>query len=443
MSFDDDGEMNYSTSVRRGKPPSSITKSSTMGPNLLVSTDKKRSRKCVLKLSCRWALSFFFFVIVSTTLVRINYNSGNHHDSQNSNTKAQETRKWKPNGPWDAPPPGLYGEDETGSFENCSQTFTPERWKPVSQPYGSSSLDSDDGNVTVSCHTIYYRAPVAELSKPHSLIVGVLSAASGSGPNRRSYIRSTWAKETSVFFLVAGPWADVKEEYMQYKDMIWINEDEIYLGEQSVLTYKTVSFFAIVQKYALDPKDGGFQYALKTDDDSYVKTKAIQSKIDNSIKEGEKLHYFGHCPQFMVKPLREGDTKKWVMTYQTYPEPMFPLYCQGAGFILSREFIDCAVNNHHISNFRYMPFEDVSVGILAERCGFHSHMVAGVNVFRENTKRERKCVNNGISMTECFKDDPDWPRVPINLFTELLIQHRVDTKEDMFNIHKLLQDRTN
>merc|ERR1719162_2136998 len=127
---------------------------------------------------------------------------------------------------------------------------------------------------------------------------------------------------------------------------------------------------------------------------------------------------------------------KWVVTYKMYPEPMFPRYCQGAGFGLSRTLLDCAAGGHHVSDFRYIPFEDVSIGILAERCGYEPIMTKGVKAFRADTEKERKCVRKNIPMTECYGDSEKWPPTPH--MEGNLIQHRVETREDMDNMHKSL-----
>jgi hypothetical protein len=294
----------------------------------------------------------------------------------------------------------------------------------------------------ISCHELQYRAPYQSIRNSGRVLVGILSAASGYGPNRRNYIRSTWAnKFPGVFFLVAGPWEDVKEEYMFYQDMIWIDEDEVYKGEDSVLTYKTMSYFSIVTNTAKSVEDGGFAYAVKTDDDSYVNLKGIYDKVFHNQKQEEEeeaggkeeLHYFGQCPQFQVLPSRDP-TNKWSVSYATYPEPKLPLYCQGAGFVLSRTLLSCAANE--MPNMRYQPFEDAAIGMVAERCGYKPTMVAGVRVFRADTPKERKCVNQSIPMKECYKDDPDgWPPKPPNM-NKILIQHRVESKDDMVTVHK-------
>ena len=373
---------------------------------------------------------------ISTSSISTSNSNGHDviiHQAETSIITQNQAKTWIPQHPWDAPPPGFYSESDTGSFQNCSQSFT-HNHKPT--------ISNNDGFITVSCHTFTFHAPIESIQYPNDIVIGVLSAASGSGPKRRHYIRSTWAKELQhgVYFLVAGPWKDIEQEFMFYKDMIWIDEDEVYQGEQSVLTYKTICFFTIVHKFARSVEQGGFHHAIKTDDDSYVNVKKFreffaQEDHDDDDKSSQEYDYFGQCPQFQVKPSRDRKNK-WPVTYTTYPEPSFPLYCQGAGFGLSRELLSCAVDQGHVEKFRYMPFEDVSIGILAERCGYKPTMIPGIKVFRADTPKERKCVNEAIPMIECYKGDDTWP--PDAHMSTKLIQHRVESKDDMVRIHQSL-----
>lgn len=343
---------------------------------------------------------------------------------------------WSPAHPWDAPPDGLFDEKDTGSFENCTSSFTPV--KPGSSSGSDSGNDTDIRTITVSCHKLGYRAPLNTLAHAGPVLIGVLSAAAGSGPRRRNYIRSTWgSKFPGLFFLVAGPWDDkIAAEYNFYQDMIWIDEEEVYKGEDSVLTYKTMSYFSIAHRHAPGVEDGGFRYAIKTDDDSYVNIERIYGMLFHNAditKSHPSLDYFGQCPQFQVQPSRDP-SNKWSVSFEVYPEPSFPLYCQGAGFGLSRSLLSCA--EHIIPKIRYQPFEDASIGLLAERCGYVPTMVAGVRVFRADTPKERKCVNTSTSMVDCYKDEPGaWPPKPPKM-ENILVQHRVESKEDMVNIHK-------
>jgi len=351
-------------------------------------------------------------------------------------TKGDTT--WSPSHPWDAPPDGLFDGNDTGAFENCTRSFTPVR----SRNNADNVYDNDDTlrTITVSCHEIGYRAPLISLQNSGPLLIGVLSAAAGSGPRRRNYIRSTWGSQfPGIFFLVAGPWDEtIRHEFLFYQDMIWIDEEEIYKGEDSVLTYKTMSYFTIAHRYAKDVDDGGFRYAMKTDDDSYVNIERLYGMLFHGTEvkrtpEGGSLDFFGQCPQFQVFPSRDP-SNKWSVSYEVYPEPAFPLYCQGAGFTLSRSVLHCA--EHVVPKLRYQPFEDAAVGLLAERCGYAPTMVEGVRVFRSDTPKERSCVNNATPMEECYKDEPGaWPPNVPNM-NMILVQHRVGTREDMVNIHK-------
>ena len=226
--------------------------------------------------------------------------------------------------------------------------------------------------------------------------------------------------------MVAGPWEDIEREYMYYQDLIWIDEDEVYMGENSVLTYKTISYFNIVQRYAT-----GARQALKTDDDSYLHMLKFKNTLFSA--KGINYDYYGHCPQYQLPPVRDPGNK-WALTNETYPEPMFPLYCQGTGFGLSRSLMDCvAANTPYV---RYMPFEDVAIGILAERCGHRPIMMAGIKQFRAETEKEKACVRASIPMAECYRGEA-WP--PKAAMNNKLIQHRVDSDEDMRNLHLSLK----
>ena len=110
--------------------------------------------------------------------------------------------------------------------------------------------------------------------------------------------------------------------------------------------------------------------------------------------------------------------------------------CYGAGFGLSRKLLDCAVDNYHITDFRFAPSEDVSVGILSERCGYKPTRIPGINIFRTDKRKEVKCSIHGIPLTECFKDDPEWP--PAIKMDSTIVQHHVETRDDMNYLHNVV-----
>jgi hypothetical protein len=151
----------------------------------------------------------------------------------------------------------------TGSWANCSMTtYQP----PIADFHPDSSFQ------TISCRTIHYRIPKDTLQLSSPIVIGVLSSASGTGPSRRKSIRSTWAyRRQDVLFIVAGPWEDIVDEYQRYRDLLWIDMEEIYITETSTLTYKTMAFLTIIYHQLSSSShyhhDSPFSFLFKTDDD--------------------------------------------------------------------------------------------------------------------------------------------------------------------------------
>ncbi len=210
-------------------------------------------------------------------------------------------------------------EYQTGSFANCTYDMAtstpPSRTKPVSS-------HPDASVVYISCREIHFRAPLSTIEKGGiPIVVGVLSGAGGKGPIHRDSIRATWARDRKgVYFIVAGPWEDIEEEYNDYRDLIWIDEEEIYEGEESVLPFKTETFLYIMNKYTLEGK-AGFEYLFKTDDDSYVDL----TKLENELLGKDDVYYWGCCTDNHFKPLRHI-SMKWRISFELYPEEYYPKY---------------------------------------------------------------------------------------------------------------------
>ena len=78
---------------------------------------------------------------------------------------------------------------------------------------------------------------------------------------------STWAYwKQNVFFIVAWPWDDIKHEYYRFGDLFWINKDEVYITESSVLTFKMESFLAVIMYNTfMKGGDSSVSYLFKAD----------------------------------------------------------------------------------------------------------------------------------------------------------------------------------
>lgn len=351
------------------------------------------------------------------------------HDTLNNSKKgANSTNVQSPLSSSD-PSEQKNGKFHTGSFANCTTPINEE-----------TTIDGpDSGTVIVSCKKIPFRAKLESFHSNINVITGVLSSAGGKGPERRQSIRKTWASDrNAVFFLVGGPWKEIEQEYQKHSDLIWIDEEEVYDGERSVLTLKTYSFFAIA--YAAEEKyNYTYTHLFKTDDDSYVSLDALydelRAKDFGFTKQRKNTHdYFGQC-QLKYPMVHREEEYKWPIRKTTYPEPWFPRYCQGSGFGISKDFLSCAVSQHHIANVRFMPFEDVAVGMLAERCGFMTEwpFTAKVKVFRYFSDEMKKRVRLGSKKTDDVV-------APAACMTNKIVQHRIIDEFDMEEHHKSVLD---
>jgi len=181
-----------------------------------------------------------------------------------------------------------------------------------------------------------------------------------------------------------------------------------------------------------------YDFIFKTDDDSYVNVDRLYKQVYSKLHD--PYNYWGWCQRKKFKPLRGADNK-WPVSYDTYPEPFYPRYCQGAGFILSRKFVECmgsqgSGGQGSLSQARYIPFEDVAIGLQAERCGITPQMVEKSQYFqlyRANTAEERESINlNKGVIDEKFLPTPD--------MTDKILQHRIRSDKDMKEHHKAALD---
>ena len=225
---------------------------------------------------------------------------------------------------------------------------------------------ADSNYVTVSCTTVHYRAKSHSLENIRANVaVGILSAAASK--NQRNSIRETWAKgRDGVFFIVAGPWEAVEEEYNQYGDLIWVDQKEKYRTQTSGLTFKTYVFLAAMYD-KVRQANPHIRYFFKTDDDVYVNFKTLYEALETEKNGNKPLDYWGRC--YDNTRLNRSNESKFFMSYATYPFAFYPPYCIGLGYAISQRFLDCAVKDGHLEKVRFIPNEDVAVGMLAERCG--------------------------------------------------------------------------
>lgn len=295
----------------------------------------------------------------------------------------------------------------TGSLALCREST---KFSAYAKPLFSKAVIHPDSHYTlISCTRLHYRISNNTLrcikNAKASIIVGVLSSATKEGRIRRNSIRSTWSHGScTVLFVVAGCWEGVKEEYEKYGDLLWIDMTEVYHTFTSVLTFKTQTYLSALYEHIVS-KTTLNQYLFKTDDDSYVALDKLHYILGQDRGQ-EMLDYWGNCPSYTMFPHREHrtpDEVKWHTPVEVYPETQYPTFCMGAGYALSRRFLDCAFGKRLASNIRFMPNEDVATGLLAERCQIEASNDNRVVIFYEphsESKIAGSVVQHGVKNAE-------------------------------------------
>lgn len=231
-------------------------------------------------------------------------------------------------------------------------------------PEDFDGVDHVDSHVaTISCVPTHYRIPSLSTNDiKDTMVFGILSL----NRSRRDVIRDTWGDGKRIFFLVAGNWGDIEDEYNEFGDMIWTDMLDRYRIDEfdprhGALTTKTSIFLYAMHTHVLK-ENPDIKYIFKTDDDSYVDKIQLEREIGGM---GE-VNYWGNCREGLT-PIRD-ENNRWYASFRSYPYTTFPPYCQGSGYVMSTKFLDCAVGEGNIETMPYNVNEDVFAGLLAERC---------------------------------------------------------------------------
>jgi len=212
--------------------------------------------------------------------------------------------------------------------------------------------------------SVTYIAPPFRNCK--TLPIGVLSGY----VTKRQAVRDTWGKNYCVYFMIGkknGAWP--QEEATQHSDVVLLDIDETYGGVNSSLPYKTALWFYLVHQHF--PKA---MHALKTDDDSFVKVNALQAELMRAQPD-----YWGQVHRDK-KPIRDPDSK-WYTPLSTWSDEAFPDFCSGAGYVLSRNALDCLVSYIKTPRITLGALEDVLIGLAMQTCGIEATHTALIDAF--------------------------------------------------------------
>ncbi|KAJ3670757.1 hypothetical protein LUZ60_008183 [Juncus effusus] len=221
---------------------------------------------------------------------------------------------------------------------------------------------------------------------PAQLFIGILSATNHFA--ERMAIRKTWMQYQDVltgnavarFFVALSPRKEVnaamKKEAEYFGDIIILP----FLDRYDLVVLKT---FAICE-YGVQNVTA--QNVMKCDDDTFVRVDVVLKEIN--IMGQSRPIYMGNL-NLLHRPLRSG---KWSVTYEEWPEELYPPYANGPGYVISRDIAKHIVSQHNNHSLRLFKMEDVSMGMWVEE--FNATSASGVEYLHSWKFCQYGCVEN-------------------------------------------------
>ncbi|GMH26069.1 hypothetical protein Nepgr_027912 [Nepenthes gracilis] len=196
---------------------------------------------------------------------------------------------------------------------------------------------------------------------PLRLFIGVLSATNHFA--ERMAVRKTWMQSPEIkssdvavrFFVAMNPRKEVnavlKKEAAYFGDIVILP----FMDRYELVVLKTIA----ICEYGV--QNVTTAYIMKCDDDTFIRIDTVLREIDG-ISSTRSL-YVGNLNLFH-RPLRNG---KWAVTYEEWPEEVYPPYANGPAYIISTDIAKFIVSQHSNQSLRLFKMEDVSMGTWVEQ----------------------------------------------------------------------------
>lgn len=195
---------------------------------------------------------------------------------------------------------------------------------------------------------------------PVELFIGILSAGNHFAERmavRRSWMQSkliTSSKVVARFFVALNGRKEVnvelKKEAEFFGDVVIVP----FMDSYDLVVLKTVA----ICDYGVNTVSA--LYIMKCDDDTFVRVDAV---LEEAKKVSNKSLYVGNI-NYNHRPLRDG---KWAVTYEEWPEEVYPSYANGPGYIISSDIAKYIVTEFKKRKLRLFKMEDVSMGMWVEQ----------------------------------------------------------------------------
>ncbi|KAJ4778800.1 Galactosyltransferase family protein [Rhynchospora pubera] len=196
---------------------------------------------------------------------------------------------------------------------------------------------------------------------PVFLFIGILSASNHFA--ERMAIRKTWMQYKEIkssnvvakFFVALNQRKEVnavlKKEAEYFRDIVILP----FVDRYELVVLKTIA----ICEYGV--KNISATYVMKCDDDTFVRVNVIMGRI--KLISSKRPLYLGNL-NLLHRPLRSG---KWAVSFEEWPENIYPPYANGPGYVISRDIAEYIVSQHANQRLRLFKMEDVSMGLWVEK----------------------------------------------------------------------------
>ncbi|XP_073313063.1 hydroxyproline O-galactosyltransferase GALT2-like isoform X2 [Primulina huaijiensis] len=200
------------------------------------------------------------------------------------------------------------------------------------------------------------------------LFIGVLSATNHFA--ERMTIRKTWMQSVAVksskvavrFFVALNTRSEVNA--ILKKEAAYFGDIEIlpFMDRYELVVLKTIA----ICEYGV--QNATAAYIMKCDDDTFIKIDAVLKEIEGTSPT--RSLYLGNL-NFLHRPLRTG---KWAVSYEEWPEEIYPPYANGPGYVVSSDIAEYIVIQHQNHRLWLFKMEDVSMGMWVEQFNTTKHV---------------------------------------------------------------------
>ncbi|KAM0071613.1 putative galactosylxylosylprotein 3-beta-galactosyltransferase [Helianthus debilis subsp. tardiflorus] len=193
------------------------------------------------------------------------------------------------------------------------------------------------------------------------VFIGILSATNHFA--ERMAIRKTWMQSSAIkssdvvvrFFVALSPRKEqnavLKKEADYFGDIVVLT----FMDHYELVVLKTIA----ICEYAV--KNVSASYVMKCDDDTFTRVDTVLKELKR-VPQQRSL-YMGNLNLYH-RPLRHG---KWAVSFEEWPEAVYPPYANGPGYIISIDIAKFIVSQHVKRKLRIFKMEDVSMGMWVEQ----------------------------------------------------------------------------